>query len=54
MQHKIYSVEMSKKRRSNKEFLEYLKAMLEQDYPKVKYQSPDAWRHRIIRRNRTS
>jgi len=37
---------MSEKKRSNKEFEAYLKAMLNQDYPKVKYQRPDAWRRR--------
>ncbi len=29
---------MPEKKRSNKEFEEFLKAQLEQDYPKVKYQ----------------
>jgi hypothetical protein len=37
---------MSEKKRSRKEFETYLKAMLEQDYPKVKYSNPDAWRLR--------
>jgi hypothetical protein len=38
---------MPEKKRSSKEFEAYLKAMLKQDYPKVKYQSPDAWRLRV-------
>jgi hypothetical protein len=37
---------MLKKKRSREEFEAYLKAMLEQDYPKVKYSNPDAWRVR--------
>ena len=37
---------MPEKRLSNKEFEAYLKAMLNQNFPKVKYQSPDAWRAR--------
>jgi hypothetical protein len=37
---------MSEKKRSRKEFEEYLKTVLDQDYPKVKYNSPDAWRKR--------
>jgi len=37
---------MPDKKRSNKEFEAYLKAMLNQNYPKTKYQSPDAWRAR--------
>ena len=41
---------MPEKTRSREEFEAYLKAMLEQDYPKVKYQSPDAWRIRANRR----
>ena len=41
---------MPEKKRSREEFEEYLKAMLEQDYPKVKYQSPDAWRIRVNKR----
>jgi hypothetical protein len=31
------------KKRSRKEFESYLKAMLKQDYPKVKYQTPERW-----------
>ena len=45
---------MREKRRSKEEFEAYLKAMLNQDYPKVKYSSPDAWRQRAIRKNRSS
>ena len=37
---------MPRKKRSKEEFEAYLKAMLNQDYPKVKYQSPDAWYRR--------
>jgi hypothetical protein len=35
---------MPEKKRSKEEFETYLKAMLNQDYPKVKYNDPDAWR----------
>ena len=42
---------MPEKKRSREEFEVYLKAMLEQDYPKVKYQSPDAWRFRAIKKS---
>ncbi|MBN2603965.1 MAG: hypothetical protein JXA91_07540 [Candidatus Thermoplasmatota archaeon] len=38
---------MPEKKRSKEEFQAYLRAMLEQDYPKVKYNSPDAWRRKI-------
>ena len=38
---------MPEKRRSREEFEAYLKAMLNQDYPKVKYQTPDAWITRV-------
>jgi len=41
---------MPEKKRSIEEFEAYLKAMLDQDYPKVKYQSPDAWRLRATKR----
>ena len=44
---------MPEKRRSKKEFEEYLKTVLEQDYPKVKYQNPDAWRIRAIKHRET-
>jgi len=37
---------MTKKKLSREDFEAYLKAMLDQDYPKVKYQSPDSWRLR--------
>jgi len=37
---------MPDKKRSREEFEAYLKAMLEQDYPKVKYSNPDVWRLR--------
>ena len=40
---------MPKKKRSNEEFLTYLRAMLDQDYPKTKYNSPDAWRRRVTK-----
>lgn len=39
---------MPDKKRSREEFKAYLKAMLEQDYPKVKYSNPDAWRVRAL------
>ena len=42
---------MPEKKRSRKDFELYLKAMLDQDYPKVKYSSPDAWRRRITKNN---
>ena len=42
---------MPEKKRSREEFEAYLKAMLDQDYPKVKYQSPDAWRRRAFNKN---
>jgi len=44
---------MPDKKRSGKEFEAFLKAQLEQDYPKVKYQSPDAWRLRAIKKSKT-
>ncbi len=34
---------MPEKRRSQEEFQAYLKSMLNQKYPKIKYQNPDAW-----------
>ncbi|MCW4034784.1 MAG: hypothetical protein NWF03_05410 [Candidatus Bathyarchaeota archaeon] len=40
---------MPEKKRSKKEFEEYLKSVLEQDYPKVRYTNPDAWRQRASR-----
>jgi hypothetical protein len=43
---------MPEKKRSRKEFEAYLKAMLEQEYPKVKYQSPDAWRQRAFKKSK--
>jgi hypothetical protein len=41
---------MPEKKRSREEFEAYLKTLLEQNYPKVKYQSPDAWRVRAVKR----
>ena len=41
---------MSEKKRSREEFEAYLKAMLEQDYPKVRYSNPDAWRLRASKK----
>lgn len=38
---------MPQKRRSREEFEAFLKAMLDQDYPKVKFQTPDAWQARV-------
>ena len=43
---------MPDKKRSIEEFEAYLKAMLEQDYPKVKYSNPDSWRQKT-RKNKT-
>jgi 5-methylthioribose kinase len=45
--------DMLEKKRSREEFEAYLKAMLKQDYPKVKYQSPDAWRRRAFKKRLT-
>ena len=42
---------MPKKKRSREEFEAYLKATLDQDYPKVKYTNPDAWYRRALRKN---
>ena len=42
------------KRRSREEFEAYLKAMLDQDYPLVKYQSPNTWQARTNNKSRTS
>jgi len=47
----ICSVDMPEKKRSREEFEKYLKAMLNQDYPKIKYQSPDAWRRRAFKKS---
>jgi hypothetical protein len=43
---------MPEKKRRKEEFEAYLKAMLEQEYPKVKYQNPDAWRLRAFRKSK--
>ena len=43
------SDDMPEKKRSREEFEAYLKAQLNQAYPKVKYQSPDAWRIRALK-----
>ena len=45
---------MPEKRRTREEFEAYLKAMLNQDYPKIKYQNPDAWQARANKKSRTS
>ena len=45
---------MPEKRRTREEFEAYLKAMLNQDYPKIKYQRPDAWQTRANKKSRTS
>ncbi len=45
---------MPEKRRTREEFEAYLKAMLNQDYPKIKYQSPDTWQARANKKSRTS
>ena len=44
---------MPEKKRSREEFETYLKAMLNQDYPKVKYNNPDAWRIRASKEKQT-
>ena len=44
---------MPDKKRSREEFEAYLKAMLKQDYPKVKYSNPDAWRIRASKEKQT-
>ena len=45
---------MPEKKRSRAEFEEYLKEILNQNYPKVKYSNPDAWRQSSLRKNRES
>ena len=35
---------MGEKKRSREEFEAYLRTVLNQDYPKVKYCNPDSWR----------
>ena len=40
---------MPEKKRSREDFEAFLKVMLEQKYPKVKYQNPDAWRIRALK-----
>jgi len=45
-------VAMPEKKRSREEFEAYLRAMLKQDYPKIKFNSPDAWRQRITNHTR--
>jgi hypothetical protein len=45
---------MPEKKRSREEFEQYLKAMLNQDYPKVKYQTPDTWRLRAFRKTKST
>lgn len=42
---------MPEKKFSREEFEAYLKAVLEQDYPKVKYQTPDGWRLRYFKKS---
>ena len=39
---------MPEKKRSREEFEAYLRAILNQDFPKVKYVNPDAWRKRAF------
>jgi len=45
---------MPEKKRLREEFEAYLKAVLDQDFPKVKYQSPDAWRLRASKESRAT
>ena len=40
----ILGVHMSGKKRSDKEFQEYLHELFAEDKLKVKYQNPDSWR----------
>jgi len=47
-------VDMPEKKRSREDFEAYLKAMLEQEYPKVKYQRPDSWQRRALKESKTS
>lgn len=42
---------MPEKKRSREEFEAYLKAILNQKYPEVKYNNPDAWRLSIKKRH---
>ena len=51
---KYTCIKLPEKKRSKKEFETYLKAMLDQDYPKVKYQNPDAWRSRALKTDKRS
>jgi hypothetical protein len=43
---------MNEKRRSKEDFEAYLKAMLNQKYPKVKYSNPDVWRQHTYKKSR--
>jgi hypothetical protein len=45
---------MPEKKRSREEFETYLKALLDQDYPKAKYQSPDSWRLQASKESRAT
>ena len=40
---------MPEKKRSREEFEEYLRKVLDQEYPKTKYNSPDSWHMRAQR-----
>jgi hypothetical protein len=45
---------MSRKKRSRKEFELYLRKILEQDYPKIKYQNPDSWYRMSLKTNKAN
>ena len=47
---KISTFVMGEKKRSREEFEAYLRAVLNQDYPKVKYTNPDSWRQRASKK----
>lgn len=44
---------MPEKKRSKEEFLAYLEALLNQNYPKIKYNNPSAWRNRPSKESET-
>ena len=50
---KIHEKYNPPEKRSREDFETYLKAMLEQDYPKVQYSNPDSWRQKA-RKNETT
>ena len=54
---KIHDQHYESVKRSKKDFETYLKVILENEYPKVKYNNPDAWqmktRAKIVNKNNT-